>query len=115
MVATTVAWTIICELLFLFQCSTRFDAIWGSLKGRQQYCNNANPRFIGFAVTDVLADLILLIIPMPLVGSLGRNNLYIADNAIGMGFTNAYSTENCCIWNIASGHAVIILSLPSQY
>ena len=52
------------EFLFIFGCVTHFKAKWGTLQG---YCSNENPRIVGFAVTDVFADLVLLVLPIPIV------------------------------------------------
>ena len=67
MIGATILWTIIIEFLFIFRCSTNFNANWGTLEESQEFCNDENPRQVGFAVTDVFADLVLLVLPIPIV------------------------------------------------
>ena len=67
MIGVTIIWTIIIEFLFIFRCGTNFNANWGTLHESQVSCSDENPRQVGFAVTDVFADLILLVLPMPIV------------------------------------------------
>jgi len=67
MIAATILWTVIFEFLYIFRCGTNFSAGWVSIKELQEYCNDENARQIGFSVTDVFADLVLLVLPMPIV------------------------------------------------
>ena len=67
MIGATILWTIIFGFLLIVQCGTKFNANWGTTQESQKYCNDAALREIGFAVTDVFADLVLLVLPMPIV------------------------------------------------
>ena len=70
MIAATIIWTVIIEFLFIFRCGTNFSAGWGTIREIQEYCSDENARQIGFSVTDVFADLVLLVLPMPIVSIL---------------------------------------------
>ena len=67
MIGATIVWTIIIEFLIIFRCGAHFRANWGTLQEVQEFCSNENPRLVGFAVTDVFADLVLLVLPIPIV------------------------------------------------
>ena len=67
MIGATIVWTIIIEFLFIFRCGTDFKANWGTIRDSQEHCGDENPRQVGFAVTDAFADLVLLVLPMPIV------------------------------------------------
>ena len=67
MIGATIVWTIIIGFLFIFECGTTFNANWGTVQEIQEFCSDQNRRQVGFAVTDVFADLVILVLPMPIV------------------------------------------------
>ena len=67
MIAATIVWAIIIEFLFNFRCGIKFSAGWKIVLQNQKSCGSSVARQFGFAVTDVFADLILLVLTMPIV------------------------------------------------
>ena len=101
MIGATIVWTIIIGFLFIFRCGTNFNANWGTIQDSQKYCADENPRQVGFAVTDAFADLVLLVLPMPIVsisGSFSLPNLTIE----GMAFADVSPAKTCRLWSVAS-------------
>lgn len=102
MIGATIVWTIIVEFLFIFRCGTHFKANWGTLQEVQEYCSNENPRLVGFAVTDVFADLVLLVLPIPIVRISVYPLLCKSDNVEGMAFAHACPAKSRRLWSVAS-------------
>ena len=67
MIGALIVWTIVFEFLLIFRCGTHFDSSWGTFQGYIEYCNTSNARQVAFSVTDVFADLALLVVPIPIV------------------------------------------------
>ena len=67
MIGGTIVWTIIIGFLLIFECGTSFYANWGTIQEQQESCSDQNHLLVGFAVTDAFADLIILVLPMPIV------------------------------------------------
>ncbi len=67
MIGATIVWTIIIEFLAIFRCGTSFNANWGTILEREESCSDYHSIQVGFVVTDVLVDLVLLVLPMPIV------------------------------------------------
>ena len=55
---------------FAFQCGTDITNYWTSLKTVQKYCASHHAMNFGFAISDVLTDLLILAIPIPIVWKL---------------------------------------------
>ena len=100
MIGATIVWTFIIGFLFIFRCGTNFSANWGTIQDSQKYCGNENPRQVGFAVTDAFFDLVLLVLPMPIVSVLASSSL-INLMIEGMAFADVSPAKTCRLWSPA--------------
>ena len=57
-----VVWTLVFELMTIFQCGTHFSAAWDGTKLR--YCTWSYPSIEGVAVSNVLLDLFVVALPI---------------------------------------------------
>lgn len=65
-VAIIVVWAISFFFAFLFMCGTHFDYLWTSLANETK-CAKTMTLQNGFAISDVITDLLVLLFPLPLV------------------------------------------------
>ena len=63
----TVLWTLGFVLAFAFNCGTHFSASWGSAEDIGRYCKGGVQEEKGMAVSDLILDVIIISIPIPLV------------------------------------------------
>lgn len=66
-IALVCAWTIAFFFAELFQCSTRFWANWGSSLDIRTQCHKTLMIILASCSTDALFDLVILVMPIPLV------------------------------------------------
>lgn len=52
---------------FTFECGTDLAHYWTSAQAIEQYCVDTNALDVGFVVSNVLTDLLILAIPIPIV------------------------------------------------
>lgn len=69
MISITAVWTVVFGFLLIFRCGRTFRANWGSIADSLKYCSDENPRQVGFAATDAFTDLVILVLPIPLVST----------------------------------------------
>lgn len=67
MISVITIWTIGFFFGFLFICGSHFTAYWSSLASEKVYCVNTMFLHNWYAISDVITDIIVLIIPLPLV------------------------------------------------
>ncbi|KAI0391533.1 hypothetical protein F5Y17DRAFT_440069 [Xylariaceae sp. FL0594] len=60
-------WTVLFFFLELFQCSTKFWALWTSTQSIQTECMQTSKKSIGLCVTDFAIDMVVIAIPIYLV------------------------------------------------
>ncbi|KAL9131626.1 MAG: hypothetical protein Q9217_000514 [Psora testacea] len=65
-VAIIIAWAVSFFFAFLFMCGTHFDYLWTSLANEAK-CARTMMLQNGFAISDVITDLFVLLFPIPLV------------------------------------------------
>lgn len=65
--ALTVAWTIAFCFTFLLICHRKFDAYWTTLVDEKKYCLDTVMIHNVYGVTDVVLDLIVILLPIPMV------------------------------------------------
>lgn len=53
-----------------FQCGTHLDSYWTSVALIEKYCTNTAAIDLGFAVSDVVTDLMIIATPQPVVWQL---------------------------------------------
>ena len=68
-IVLTIAWAVTFEVAFLFICKGKFSAWWISIKTLETYCHPQLKLELGFAGTDFITDLIVLVLPLPLASS----------------------------------------------
>lgn len=51
----------------IFQCGTRFWALWGSADATMRYCKAAAPASYGFVISDIITDVLVLVAPVPII------------------------------------------------
>lgn len=64
-IAIIILWLVVFEFLAGFQCGTHLDALWDGTY--LQYCTISFPWLYGLTVSDVLLDVWILALPIPLV------------------------------------------------
>ncbi|KAI9652821.1 MAG: hypothetical protein M1831_006346 [Alyxoria varia] len=67
LIALVSLWALLFTFLHLFQCGTQFHAIWGPLDERLKLCLDVTPITEAMAITDVVTDGFILILPVPMV------------------------------------------------
>ena len=63
-----------------FSCGTNLANFWTSAQTIEQYCVNTNALYLGFAISDVLTDILILAIPIPIVWKLHMS----VENKVGL-------------------------------
>lgn len=66
-VGLIVCWIIAFFFSYLFLCTTNPSYYWTSLFNEKEYCNNSTQLHLGYAISDFLFDVGILLFPMPLV------------------------------------------------
>ncbi|KAI0485071.1 hypothetical protein GGR56DRAFT_616728 [Xylariaceae sp. FL0804] len=64
MIIIVVIWTVGFFFAILFRCGTQFWALWAPLKYLLANCYDSTPLFQAFAISDVITDTFILIIPV---------------------------------------------------
>ena len=67
MIWFTVAWTLAFSLAFLFACKGHFSAWWGSGNNFLEQCVNTLALLYPMAITDFLMDVVIIVLPLPMV------------------------------------------------
>ena len=66
-VVIIIAWTVSFLFVFIFECGIHLDYLWTSLANEAK-CAKTSELENGFAISDVITDVIVLVFPIPLVG-----------------------------------------------
>ena len=67
LLAVIVCWATAFSLCFLFACGSHVSAQWGAWTEVQKYCFNTEILDLFYVAADVAVDILLLIIPIPIV------------------------------------------------
>ena len=67
MLAIITAWTIAFFFAILFICGTDFSAYWTSTKVEAANCTETSMLHNAFAISDVVIDVIIIVLPLPMV------------------------------------------------
>ena len=70
-------WTVAFVLLTIFCCGTKFAANWGPIAEQLQDCPVGLTIKYGLAISDLILDLFIFILPLPFV-SLSQNEISLA-------------------------------------
>ena len=63
------AWAISFFFASLFYCGRDIEAVWGTATDLAEKCANINSLQLGLTASDALSDLIILLMPLPMVCS----------------------------------------------
>lgn len=63
-------WSLSFFFAFAFQCGTNIANWWTSAATIKAYCDNTNAVNLGFVISDVLTDVMILLIPIPIIWKL---------------------------------------------
>lgn len=69
-------WSLSFFFAFAFQCGTDIAHWWTSAATIKAYCDNTNAVNLGFVISDVITDFMILIIPIPIVWGLQMSNAH---------------------------------------
>ena len=67
MIWLTIAWTLAFFFAYLFACKGHFSAWWGTGFDHLEHCVNTMAVLYAMAVTDFLADVVIIVLPLPMV------------------------------------------------
>ncbi|MCJ1437277.1 hypothetical protein MMC27_006663 [Xylographa pallens] len=70
LIVAIVAWTITFFFIWIFACGSHVSANWGSRMDLVTYCEQRLPMSNGFLISDLIIDVITLVLPMPIIWSL---------------------------------------------
>ena len=68
-------WTIIFFFLFVFYCGSNVWAEWSTVMDLATNCPNGPAYQQGLAISDFLMDIMVILLPVPLVCTCGRSSL----------------------------------------
>ena len=72
-IAVVILWTIAMTLMNALQCGSHITALWaGTIENYLEYCIYTFPFVMGFAISNFLLDLLILVLPMKKVRLNGR-------------------------------------------
>jgi hypothetical protein len=62
-----ILWTVGFFLVNVFGCGKHFSYSWGTFKKNDEQCVDGVPELTGMIISDFITDLIVLILPFPIV------------------------------------------------
>lgn len=68
-------WAIAFEFTFLFICKGHFSAWWTSIQSLDEHCHAELNLELAFSSTDFITDVIVILLPLPLVNICPRTRL----------------------------------------
>ena len=72
MIVITLLWTIGFTLALVFECGGSFWALFGSAQNLIKYCVKTLQLAQGFVISDVITDVMILCLPLPMVSDVHR-------------------------------------------
>ena len=89
-------WVIGYFFTLLFLCGTRFNAYWTSSKTEESECLPTKPVHLGYAISDVITDVLVILLPIPEVGQCAcRLLVHVTDLNADMEASFTHSSEVC--------------------
>ena len=64
-------WTIGCLFAFIFSCGIHISANWGNIRDLIMYCGPSDNVSSAFVVSDLITDVMVLCLPLPVVSVQG--------------------------------------------
>ena len=68
-------WTITFIIIIIFDCGLQVWANWGSLYAQDAYCPIAFTSEYGLAISDLILDIFVILLPLPVVSLSVQKNL----------------------------------------
>ena len=68
-IAVVVLWTVAFFFGFIFDCGTHFSSNWGSVEDEIVNCGDSTNLDNGLVVSDLITDVIILCLPLPVVNT----------------------------------------------
>ncbi|MCJ1466752.1 hypothetical protein MMC07_005372 [Pseudocyphellaria aurata] len=69
-IAIAVLWTISCLIALILSCGIHFSAHWGNYQDYTRYCKAAEDIYMTFAISDLITDVMVLCLPLPVIWNL---------------------------------------------
>ena len=112
MVILVALWTIAFEIVAGVQCGDKPWAAWTGSKNYFKYCTRAFPYLLGFAISDFLTDLIIVLLPLPKVRmDSGVENRSPLKFALDLVAEDVYRTQSGHILRILIGFGVSAINM----
>jgi hypothetical protein len=70
-----VVWAVVFWFLHIFKCGVHIGQFWGSYQALENSCINVVEMQFGFNLTDLITDILILLLPLPMVSDRGVSNL----------------------------------------
>lgn len=67
MIVTIIAWAVSFNVALLLICNGHFAAMWTSVKDLNTHCGTLLEWQLGYAISDFITDVMVLVLPMPCV------------------------------------------------
>ena len=67
-IALVIVWTAGFYFACAFVCGTHFDKYWGNVLAEAQYCPHGLEIYEGLLISNLITDVLILSIPVPIVG-----------------------------------------------
>lgn len=67
MIVIIIAWAVSFNIALLFICNGYFAAMWTSIQDLNAHCGNLLDWQLGYAISDFITDVMVLVLPMPRV------------------------------------------------
>jgi len=115
LIEITTTWLIAFEFAAIFDCNTHFSANWGSLAELKANCDNSFSELAAYSISDVIIDIFILVLPIPLVrdlqgaskrGTTEVQHWMMLNLSPGVEVTDANASESPCLWNTFNGSLV---------
>lgn len=71
LIGITVVWLTAFEFAAIFDCNTTFWANWGTIRDLKTNCDDSFSELVAYSISDVIIDIFILILPIPLVRKMG--------------------------------------------
>ena len=93
MVGTIIAWSVIFFLATVFQCGTNWSLNWAPITLFLTECSNTLNMLTVFTATDIITDVIIIAMPIPMVCKIRKDVLMKILTMLDMVTSNEHSEE----------------------
>ena len=110
-IAIVILWSVSFTIAIAASCRTHFEAYWASLMTLKAECADTFHLLLTYSVTDVIMDVLILVVPIPMVCMRLLKKCSRLLIRIGIRLANAFEAEVRCLWCHSYRSAV---SFPSS-